>query len=378
MRMSVMPDGVVLDHVSEFVFGPKGTLQGHYAADRAMYVDALARLLQALMTHGCIAMGRGAPKKVETARLRAYLESEGRIEITSGLDEAQRDARRKKLWPLLREEYWPKICTALSVESNLVQGLVGHAARESDHFFDEKSGERWSSHYVSTEQALRLPEQIRDQLALQVSRRLATSGRSPSSFEIEMFVDRTFTTYYLIFLEYWWYYRDQYLPGYLRANFDFVRTRNKNNEVLRFVAECYAAKMIAKTKERGALLKQAIDWCDKGEGRRVANRMGDLAAALESQGADEQQRVAEAISAELGPRRQSGGIVHRVLTGGVSVLAQSVTLALGDPVRSAALGVKAVEGLSGGASLGKDLRWLLKVPTEDRYSIAKKTRELLE
>ena len=379
MSMSIFPDGIVLDHVAEYVYGDETAIRDLYERDSAAYVDALARFLQTLVTHKKVQLGRGEPKTEAAGLLREKLELHDRIEFVDGLDPQERKWRRESIWPDFRDHYWQKICRSLERDRwSLVEGLCGHARREAIYFFDLSEDENWSSsHYVPSREALSLPGAVRRRLFSAAQSSLRLAGAEVPRASIEEFVDRTFTTYYLIFFEHFEYSESQYLPGYTRGNLPFLWEANPARQVFNFVAGCYAADMLSRCNERDYCLEYALDWCDSKIGRRVQAELGDIEVALRTSSLDERQAWADNVSNALSAGRVQEGVSHKVLRGAAHAFGAAAAASV-QPVAGLGIGLAGLRSSGSKPMIGDDFRWVLDIPTKDRTHVAQKTRILLE
>ena len=179
--------------------------------------------------------------------------------------------------------------------------------------------------------------------------------------------------------EHWWFHAEQYLPGYTRGDFSFLWNDDRAGRVLRFMAECYAAKMIDSSNKREDCLLRALAWLeDKKGGRPIVTKLGDLEAALQTKDLHERNRWANEAEKALGMRNERVGVVHSVLSGVAHVGAQAAAAVLGDPVKGMNFGLQGLRELGGRSHVPGNFRWMLAIPEKDRTAISKKTQDLIE
>lgn len=361
---SIMPDGTIIDHVAEFVYGHDARVPELYYADRAAYIDALARFFQALATSERIAFGRGDPKTEATFRLREQLLEDERVELTDSLEAEERRRRREGAWPFLRE-IWPKICEWLERDSLLVEGLEGHLRRECRYYWLGEDPTWNADHYVSAEDALQLPVFVRERLVGQASQAVNRERPEIKDEDLRLFVDRTFTTNYLIFCEHWKYMGQEYLPSYTRGNLPFLWDQTKEcRRLLSLIARSFAVERIAKTRGRADLVKVALDWGRSAEGEEVRQNVAGLRASMQVSDVEEREKLLKEAEQVLGARAQTRGKIK------VNCMKMVSSAASGNYVGAATAAMEPMDAKG-------PLRWLLKVPGESLVELEQYARNLV-
>jgi len=122
-------DGILIDHVAEFVFGARTTLQSMYTVDAPGYVDATTKLLQILATPARLAFGRGRMKTEAAEELREHLTAAKKTKRVHPLSRQQRAALRPQALAWL-ETNWPRIVTTLETDKTLRHDLAAHIQKE--------------------------------------------------------------------------------------------------------------------------------------------------------------------------------------------------------------------------------------------------------
>jgi hypothetical protein len=308
--LRVVPDGVLIDHVAEFVHEPTDRVQALFSYDEEGYIDAVWKLVQTISVGGHIVVSEQSGKSKSTDsiknsdKLKNDLANYGRLDFAKLFREDQRSQRLTDANEKLNQ-YWDAICSELDdPTSEVSNAFLGQMLREF-HYFGLQTPE-W---YSRDDESKILPPRIKKRISCELMVLATQHGIEQPEGMFWNWIEQNATTHYRIFLEYLLFLGvgagEEYLPALTRSSLRFI-TQLPKASVREVVLPFVALEAIKKVKQRRDLIPRVTEWTE-GAGRPVVEGFKELQSVVRSTRAAEREKrilrsVEHALSSAFPPQ----------------------------------------------------------------------------
>ena len=319
-------DYYVLDHAAEYMFGDIVKARSLFEENPDPYVDAVCKLVQALVFSSSVHVPAIFPRFRETERLRSTLETEGFAKRAARYTDEERAVYHEEATILVRDRIWPNVIQLANDNAPFYKLLLGQALREQRNFFGAVDPNWTIHHYLDKAGSCLLSEDTRRSLLADLREKWDTTIKKPSDDDHAEWLDRNYASHYHIFAMYRRAHKYGYVPGITRAWLKLFDDDDAERVVQDALVPCIAYDILKSSKTRKNILEALGRWRDKHD--PTLQRVQDLMVELRSAGSNAAD-LAKEVANEL--KRPAGQIVLvlNVIQVGLLAFKKDITGAVG-------------------------------------------------